>query len=205
MNENNDLFDQAINAAAKELMADPPETLLKGVMYRIEMDEKPKRFAFGRFTAIAAAAAVVVLAVSLGGRFWEMSPKQDAALGMNNAFPAPTQESALDMNSYADMNTLDETGGYAGSAVSNDADRSEKAAAQAAADTDTGAPMSFGEAPALSPIEQALYDYLGDSEILSVTWETEFLAVVELVNGAGEHETLRITLYEESGQYRVKE
>ena len=59
-----DRWDAAIDAAARELMTDAPDALLNGVMYRIERDEKPRRFAFGRFTALAAAAAAAVILFS---------------------------------------------------------------------------------------------------------------------------------------------
>jgi hypothetical protein len=58
-------FDDVLDAAAKELLTDAPDELLKGVMYRIERDTKPqRRFAFGRFTGFAAVAAALLIFIS---------------------------------------------------------------------------------------------------------------------------------------------
>ncbi|MGI5970672.1 MAG: zf-HC2 domain-containing protein [Oscillospiraceae bacterium] len=55
------------HAAMGDLLADPPRELCDGIMYKVGREsgsiKTPRRFAFGRFTAIAAMLAVVLLAV----------------------------------------------------------------------------------------------------------------------------------------------
>ncbi|MBR5113677.1 MAG: zf-HC2 domain-containing protein [Oscillospiraceae bacterium] len=58
---------EAYSAVGAELAdeVEPPESLASGVMFRVKNEKKKRRFAFGRFTAIAAAAIVIIFA----GRF----------------------------------------------------------------------------------------------------------------------------------------
>ncbi len=64
---------EAYKAVGAELAdeAEPPAKLAEGVMYRVKNEKKKRRFAFGRFTAIAAAAIVIIFAgrFALGGLF----------------------------------------------------------------------------------------------------------------------------------------
>jgi hypothetical protein len=64
---------EAYKAVGSELAAgaEPPAKLAEGVMYRVKNEKKKHRFAFGRFTAIAAAAIVIIFAgrFALGGLF----------------------------------------------------------------------------------------------------------------------------------------
>lgn len=64
---------EAYKSVGSELAveAEPPAKLAEGVMYRVKNEKKKRRFAFGRFTAIAAAAIVVIVAgrFALGGLF----------------------------------------------------------------------------------------------------------------------------------------
>ncbi|MBR6312105.1 MAG: zf-HC2 domain-containing protein [Oscillospiraceae bacterium] len=64
---------EAYTAVGAELAdeAEPPAKLAEGVMFRVKNEKKKRRFAFGRFTAIAAAAIVIIFAgrFALGGLF----------------------------------------------------------------------------------------------------------------------------------------
>lgn len=57
----------AISGVLGEEMAEPPEMLAKGVMFKIKASQGKgagRRFSFGRFTAIAACAAVIIFAAA---------------------------------------------------------------------------------------------------------------------------------------------
>ncbi|MEA4893888.1 MAG: zf-HC2 domain-containing protein [Oscillospiraceae bacterium] len=74
----------SISGALKEELVTPPDTLSKGVMYKIKNQNKAgKRFAFGRFTAIAACLAIILFGAShfglLGGTKLGTSGKGAAA------------------------------------------------------------------------------------------------------------------------------
>lgn len=76
---------EAYSAVGAELAdgVEPPAKLAEGIMYRVKNEKKKRRFAFGRFTAIAAAAIVIVVAgrFALSGLFRAGSaePKDAAA------------------------------------------------------------------------------------------------------------------------------
>ncbi len=56
---------KGISGALTEELATPPDTLVKGVMYKIKNQKKSeKRFAFGRFTALAACLALLLFGAS---------------------------------------------------------------------------------------------------------------------------------------------
>ncbi len=69
-------LDVSIHKGAAGLQVDAPETLLPGLMYRIRNDKKQPRFAFGRFTTLAVAAAAVLLLLNSGDtvRAWLQLP-----------------------------------------------------------------------------------------------------------------------------------
>ena len=74
---------EAYKAVGSELAveAEPPAKLAEGVMYRVKNEKKKRPFAFGRFTAIAAAAIVIIFAgrFALGGLFRAGSAPKDAS------------------------------------------------------------------------------------------------------------------------------
>lgn len=77
-----------IGDSLREELVQPPEMLSKGVMYKIRKMESGgsnKRFAFGRFTAIAACLAVVLFAAGRFGLFGG-----DAPADKNSELTAPT-------------------------------------------------------------------------------------------------------------------
>lgn len=60
----------AISGTLDDDLAEPPDMLAKGIMFKIELREKGiknRRFAFGRFTVIAACLAVILLGASRFG------------------------------------------------------------------------------------------------------------------------------------------
>ncbi len=61
---------------------EPPEKLAEGTMYRIKYVKKKPRFAFGRFTAVAAAAVVIVVAgfAFFSGGKGDLTPQEPAAM-----------------------------------------------------------------------------------------------------------------------------
>lgn len=72
----------AISGALGEELAEPPEMLAKGVMFKIKVSQGKgagRRFSFGRFTAIAACFAVIIFAAA---RFMPF-------LGAGNSAPPP--------------------------------------------------------------------------------------------------------------------
>jgi len=76
-----DAFTSISEVLADDLVA-PPETLAKGIMYKINLNKKgggARRFAFGRYTAIAACLALALFGASHFGFL----------NGLNSASPAP--------------------------------------------------------------------------------------------------------------------
>lgn len=99
---------EAYKSVGSELAveAEPPAKLAEGVMYRVRNEKKKRRFAFGRFTAIAAAAIVIIFA----GRF--------ALSGMFKAGSAdPNDPTGSDTPSVSDLEDID--GVNRGPATSN--------------------------------------------------------------------------------------
>lgn len=99
----------AISGALGEELAEPPEMLAKGVMFKIKASKgkgAERRFSFGRFTAIAACAAVIIFAAA---RFMPFlgagnSAPPPASAYSANAGGTPDQESASDIRvPYADV------------------------------------------------------------------------------------------------------
>lgn len=209
---NNELMDSAIDAAAKELLTDAPDELLKGVMYLIEKDAAPKRrFAFGRFTMFGAVAAAIIIIFgmrflpdgSTGGVFrgldTSMNTAADSAAPQAEApeaAPAPQAMSEAEVmisgKTVTDMVPATENGSTSEALTNEDA--------SAAA----GGSPAFGTPPELSPIEQALYDWtdLRADELVSVMvisrTDSEIVAVVVY-----ESETLEITVAERDGEFEV--
>ncbi|MCL2080751.1 MAG: hypothetical protein FWH16_01480 [Oscillospiraceae bacterium] len=186
-----ELFDKKLDAAAKELLTDAPAELLKGVMYRIEQDAKPKRrFAFGRYTGFAAAAAAVLIFVSLrSGMYRESNDTHENAI-MPEAASAPVLQSAANADS---MDVYDAGGGG----------RPEERALYPA-DSSAGAALS--SPPELTGLDKALFEWtharegeLLSTRILSRT-DSELVAVVEY-----ETEVLELTVIEREGEFSFYE
>jgi hypothetical protein len=196
-------FDTALDAAAKELLTDAPEELLKGVMYRIEKDTKPnRRFAFGRFTGFAAVAAAFLIFISLyQGRDNNGS---DMVTSMGISAPAPgsavsaNEESELMSSANFDAvydTQFAEADDVMSGGLSNDAEINSGSYSVAA---------GWVQPLELSELEQILYDYLNslDDEI---TWinilnytDDELFAVARLSENAYE-----ITVTRESVSFSV--
>lgn len=73
---------KSISDATGDELVQPPEMLAKGIMFKINAREQQggkRRFAFGRFTAMAACLAVIILGASRLGLFDSMSAKAPAA------------------------------------------------------------------------------------------------------------------------------
>lgn len=67
-----------ISAALSDALVAPPEMLAKGIMFKINMQKKgTKRFAFGRFTAIAACLALILFGASRFG-FFDINSNKDS-------------------------------------------------------------------------------------------------------------------------------
>lgn len=82
-----------ISDALSENLITPPKTLAEGVMYKIEMQKKGgSRFAFGRFTAIAACLALVLFGASHFGLL--------DGLSMGSSSPAALSKT-IDESTYA--------------------------------------------------------------------------------------------------------
>ena len=61
---------KGISGALSEELATPPEALVKGVMYKIGVQKRAsRRFSFGKFTALAACLALILLGASHFGLF----------------------------------------------------------------------------------------------------------------------------------------
>ena len=89
---------EAYSAVGAELAdeVEPPAKLAEGIMYRVKNEKKKRRFAFGRFTAIAAAAIVIIFA----GRF--------ALSGMFKAGSAdPNDAAGSDTPAVSDIEDID--------------------------------------------------------------------------------------------------
>lgn len=56
-----------LSGAISEDMAEPPEMLAKGVMFKIRNRKKHRRFAYGKFTALAACLAVILFSAAKFG------------------------------------------------------------------------------------------------------------------------------------------
>jgi phosphoribosyl-ATP pyrophosphohydrolase len=92
---------QAIQSGVADLAAEPPERFAQGVMYRIAKETdgtgfKQKKFAFGRATALAAVAAVLVFLVGTGSielpHRNAASSDQSAEIVMDSTTAAATSE-----------------------------------------------------------------------------------------------------------------
>jgi len=183
-------FDTALDAAAKELLTDAPNELLKGVMYRIEKDAEPKRrFAFGRFTGFAAVAAALLIFISFR-QGWnnenDMAPSAPAPAGALHA----VEESGV-------MNRSDFDIAY-------DAELAEADTFRIALDDTEVDAGSYGIAAGwaaptqLTELERIFYDYINsfDEEVMNIVRtnsnDGELIAIVEF-----ESQTLEITVTRE--------
>ena len=109
-----------ISGALSEKLAAPPEALAKGVMYKIKVQKKAgRRFAFGRFTALAACLALVLLGASYFGLF------EGSSLNKSESVAAPRAMS---------------DGATADSVIPQSPDNTESSDIEAAGSADTGEP-----------------------------------------------------------------
>lgn len=209
---NNELTDSALDAAAKELLTDAPDELLKGVMYLIEKDAAPKRrFAFGHFTMFGAVAAAVIIIIGMryfpenktGGELISfdtsmntMSGSAAPAAEAPAAAPAPQAMSEPEMTisgkTVPDMVPATESGSASDALADENARK------------DAGSSPAFGEPVELSPLEQAFYDWveLRADELISISevsrTDSEIVAIVEY-----ESETLEVTVTENNGEFEI--
>jgi len=87
-----------ISGALSEELAAPPETLVNGVMYKINLQKKGgRRFAFGRFTALAACLVLILFGASYLGLF------NSSSLNKTESVAAPK---AMSDSATADGQTL---------------------------------------------------------------------------------------------------
>lgn len=117
-----DAFSSISSALSGELVA-PPESLVKGVMYKIKVQKKAgRRFAFGGFTALAACLALVLLGSShfglFGGSALHKTESASAPEAMSDSATAGNQT----LRSSAD--TTHESLGTAGGAETGDPEQS---------------------------------------------------------------------------------
>lgn len=87
---------QCIGDAVRDDLVEPPELLAKGVMHKVrsmERGDSPRRFAFGKFTALAACLAVVLFAAGQFGLF-----------GGSNSAPAAGESAKSASNSVDTSN-----------------------------------------------------------------------------------------------------
>lgn len=113
-----DAFLGISDALAEDLIA-PPETLAKGVMYKIKMQKKGgNRFAFGRYTAIAACLALILFGASHFGLL--------DGLNMGSNAPAAMSKAA-DESMYAMDATLGDTASDEGAASGTEENNEEVA------------------------------------------------------------------------------
>ncbi|MBP8640234.1 MAG: zf-HC2 domain-containing protein [Oscillospiraceae bacterium] len=104
-----------ISDAFSESLVAPPETLAKGVMYKIKMQKKGgSRFSFGRYTAIAACLALAIFGASYFGLLDGLNMGSSAPAALSRA----ADESMYSMNSaLGDAASGDTTASDAGSNV----------------------------------------------------------------------------------------
>lgn len=100
-----DAFLGISDALAENLVA-PPETLAKGVMYKIKMQKKGgSRFAFGKYTAIAACLALALFGASRFGLLDGLNMGSSAPAALSKA----ADESMYSMNSALGDAAADES------------------------------------------------------------------------------------------------
>ena len=84
-----------LSKAISEDMAEPPEMLAKGVMFKIRNRKKHRRFAYGKFTALAACLAVILFSAAkfgyLGGSGSYLSVESTQAEGLPDAGTGGTE------------------------------------------------------------------------------------------------------------------
>lgn len=99
---------EAYGAVSAELgETEPPAKLAEGTMYRIKYVKRKPRFAFGRFTAVAAAAVVIVVAgfAFFSGQKDAIAPEAPAAVEGAPAEAPDTAESTIFYTSVAREDT----------------------------------------------------------------------------------------------------
>ena len=173
-------FQGISNALAEDLVA-PPETLAKGVMYKIKVQKKGgNRFAFGRYTAIAACLALILFGASHFGLLD----------GLNTSSNAPALVSkAADESMYAMDATLGDSAEGDG-AASGTEENGEGAANQS---------MLTAGAPSIAN---------SDGTVLQFGFSTDTMTVAENKTGIEKEPSFlfdakEIQVYE--GKYYTKE
>ncbi len=136
---------KGISGALSEELATPPDTLAKGVMFKIKNQKKTeKRFAFGRFTALAACLALVLFGAShfglLGGT------KLGAA-----------EESAVAPKAAENKTMMADSAGGGGS--EGTADRSAGVAAKDSLGASEQVKLTQGEVPVTETIDGAVLQF----------------------------------------------
>ena len=107
---------QCIGEAVRDDMAEPPELLCPGVMRKIrsmERGDSPRRFAFGKFTALAACLAVVIFAAGQFGLFGGNESQTDADSSLRSS--ADTGIAEYSSNDSLSVPEVDLEGIYDGS------------------------------------------------------------------------------------------
>ena len=131
-----------ISGALSEELATPPETLVKGVMYKINLQKKGgRRFAFGRFTALAACLVLVLFGASYLGLFDGSSPNKTESVAAPKAASGDATADNQTLRSSSDA--ADENLGTAGGAETGEPEQSVLTAGATEECTD-GTVLQFG-------------------------------------------------------------
>ncbi len=74
---------RTVHTELREDLPQPPKKLAEGIMYKIGLEQRRRRFAYGRWTAIAAVLCIAVFGVvRLSGNTMKASNKADTAMTM---------------------------------------------------------------------------------------------------------------------------
>ena len=219
-----DFTDEQIDIAAKELMTDAPDELLKSVMYHVKKGSRPqqRRFAFGSFTAIGTVAAAVLILITIYGNDllpdvnmnFGASSSENGTQAAPNEVPAPeaaaggiaamiTEENAAYDSGGASWITEDNAAFYAEPSESYDLNRTDTLLPALESSVGAQADSAF-EPVEYSPLELELYNWMvnySDSlialRIESMT-DDELIAVVVY-----EAETIEVTVTVRGEEYIV--
>jgi len=121
----------------------PPETLAKGVMYKINLQKKGgKRFVFGRYTAIAACIALVLVGASHFGLLNGSNPDTTAPMNLSKA---ADNESVAMGSSFGDSAVGDgTTSGTSGDNRTDEPDQTMLTSGVPAIENTDGSVLLFG-------------------------------------------------------------
>ncbi|MCL1820365.1 MAG: hypothetical protein FWG36_06900 [Oscillospiraceae bacterium] len=219
-----DFTDEQIDIAAKELMTDAPDELLKSVMYHVKKGSRPqqRRFAFGSFTAIGTVAAAVLILITIYGNDllpdvnmnFGASSSENGTQAAPNEAPAPeaaaggiaamiTEENAAYDSGGASWITDDNTAFFAEPSESYDLNRTDTLLP--APEISVGAQADSASAPIeYSPLELELYNWMVNysDSLISLRIESmtddELIAVVVY-----EDETIEVTVTVRGEEYVV--